>query len=101
MSFHENNSLEGESQIIINNPNFFQNFASVNYVILNKNNLSYPDQYKLKGAIIQERFFKINEKKLNELSLETIKATIFLSKNISKISKFKFKQKKTKQLKMN
>ena len=63
----------------MNDPNFFQNFASINYVILNKNNLSYPNKYRLKGAIIQERFFKIKEKTLNELSLEAIKATVFLS----------------------
>ena len=80
VSYYENTcSSNGSPQIIMNDPNFFQNFASINYVILNKNNLSYPNKYRLKGAIIQERFFKIKEKTLNELSLEAIKATVFLS----------------------
>ena len=69
-----------DSQVFINDWSMFQNLATVDYAIFNKNVLSNSDQYKLKGAIIQERFFKIKEKDLDQLSLKAIKASNFASK---------------------
>jgi len=76
-ALNKNNS---DSSIFFKNSSFFQNLATINYLILNKNSLSNPDQYILKGAIIQERFFKIKEKNMDEISLEKIKASILLCK---------------------
>lgn len=67
------------SPFFINNPEFFQNLSTANYLVLNKNNISYSDQYQLKGAIIQDHFFKIKEKQMLEISLDAIKSSFLAS----------------------
>lgn len=68
------------SFLAINYPHFFQNFTNSKYIILNKNNLCYSDQYQIKGAIIQNRFFKITSKELSALSIDTIKTNYLTSR---------------------
>lgn len=61
--------------LMINNPHFFQNISSTNYIIMNKNNLCYSDQYQIKGVIIQNRFFQIKSKEINQINIDSIRVS--------------------------